>query len=228
MSRKKSVYHRSDLLLGHITLTKKQKEYLDILTHWNTRLVFLSGPAGTSKSFLALYAALHIHNKDKDKKIRYIRSVVESADRSLGFLKGSLDNKLDPYLTPLKEKLEELLTPEECSILEKRGAIEGTPLNFLRGSDWKNLIAIVDESQNCSFKELLTVVTRLNKNSVIILCGDFMQSDIRNSGFKEFCTIFDDEESRANGIYHLHFTKEDIMRDPVVGFILEKIEKRSS
>lgn len=224
--RKKSPLYRSDLLLGNIELTKKQREFLKIITHHKTRIVFLSGAAGTSKTWLSLYAALTIYNNDNNKKIHYIRSVVESADRSLGFLKGSLENKIDPYLTPLKEKLGEMLSAEECVILEKRGAIEGTPMNFLRGSDWKDLIAIVDEAQNCSFKELLTVVTRLNKRSLIILCGDFLQSDIKCSGFHEFCNLFDDEESKENGIHHLHFTLDDIRRDPVVSFILDKIEKR--
>lgn len=225
MHRRKIDYDRSDLLLGHVTLTEKQKKYLEIITSPSSKIILLSGAAGSSKTFLALYAAFVLYNKNNQLKIRYVRSVVESANKSLGYLKGSLDNKIDPYLTPLKEKIQELLTEQEAYVLEKRKVIEGVPVNFLRGSDWKNMVAIIDEAQNLSFKEIITVVTRINKDTKIILCGDFMQSDIRDSGFETFCELFNDEDSKAIGIHHLPFDLKDIKRDPVVNFILKRIEK---
>lgn len=217
---------QSDLLLGHIELSTKQKDFFEKIINPNTKLVFLNGVAGTSKTLISLYSALQLYNYDNNLKIRYIRSVVESADKSLGFLKGSLEQKFDPYLLPLYDKLDELLNENEKAILDSKRVIECMPVNFLRGSDWKNIIAIVDEAQNLSEKEIVTICTRLNNNSKIIFCGDNMQSDIRNSGYKKFCDLFDDEESRNNGIQVLSFGPEDVRRDPIVKYVLKKLEKK--
>lgn len=213
----------SDILLGHIELDKRQQKYFETIIHPDTRVVFLNGCAGTSKSFLSLYSALHLFNKDNGIKIFYLRTVVESASRSLGFLKGSEENKLAPYLEPMNGILDELLTDNEKAILEKRHVIEGMPVNFLRGCNFNNSVVIFDEANNATAKEILTVVTRLNKNCKIIIAGDPQQSDIRNSGFKEFYDLFDDEESRSKGIHCLKFHLSDVKRDPVVGYIIDKV-----
>ncbi len=215
----------SDLLLGHFELTKKQQDYFKIITHPKTRVVFISGPAGTSKTLLSVYSALDLYNKDNEKKILYIRSVVESAEKGLGFLKGDIDDKFGPYMAPLLDKIDELLSDGEKHLLDKKKVLDAMPLNFLRGQSWRNKVVIADEVQNYSKKELVTVLTRIGKDTKLILCGDPMQSDIKNTGFKEMCDLFDDEESRSNGVYHLQFTKDDVLRDPIITFLIEKIEK---
>ncbi len=222
---KKTLPRGSDLLLGHFELTEKQKAYAKIINDPKTRVVFLSGPAGTSKTLLSVYCALDLYNQDNDKRILYLRSVVESAEKGLGFLKGDIDDKFSPYMAPLLDKIDELLNDNEKAILERKKVLEATPINFLRGQSWRNKVVIGDEAQNYSKKELVTVLTRIGKNTKLILCGDPMQSDIKATGFADLCSLFDDEESRQNGVYHLTFDKNDVLRDPILTFLIEKIEK---
>jgi phosphate starvation-inducible PhoH-like protein len=223
MSSKKNF--RTGLLLGNIELTPKQQKFFKIMTEKKTKVVFLSGPAGTSKTFLAVYAALHLFNEDsKNIKINYLRTVVESSERSLGFLKGSIDEKFDPYMRPLVDKIGEILNEKETSFLTTNNALSAAPINFIRGQDWKNQIVIADEMQNATIKELTTILTRINSNTKIFICGDEFQSDIRNTGFSKICKTFEAEEASSHGVYSLRFEKEDIMRDPVVAYVLEKIE----
>lgn len=215
---------KTGLLLGNIELTPKQKDYFDIMTNPDTRVVFLSGPAGTSKTFLAVYSALFLFNEDKKRKINYLRTVVESASRSLGFLKGSLEDKFDPYMTPLTDKITEILNEQEAEMLAGRNALHAGPINFIRGEDWNDMVVIGDEMQNATIQELITILTRLNNNTKLFICGDAFQSDIKNTGFSQLCKLFDSQEATENGIYHLPFDKDDIMRDPVVAYILEQVE----
>lgn len=221
----KKPHKKNDILLGHIELTQKQQKFLKTLTDKKTRVVFLNGPAGTSKSLLSVYAALQLWNENRDLSIFYLRSVVESADRGLGFLKGDIDDKVEPYMAPLMDKLSELLSDHEKNDLEKSGSLDGGPINFLRGQSWRDKIVIVDEAQNLSFRELTTVMTRVGRDTKLYICGDPMQSDIKNSGFIDFFNLFNEEESQEEGIYCLEFTKADIMRDPIVSYIVDKIEK---
>lgn len=220
----KKAFKSGRVLLGHVELTPKQQEFFKIMTSPNTKVVFLSGPAGVSKTWLSVYCALYLFNEDQKRKILYLRTVVESAQRSLGFLKGGLDEKFSEYLHPLEDKIIDLLNEQELDSLNKKNALEGAPINFVRGQDWKNKIIIADEMQNATLSELTLLVSRLNRDTKLFLCGDPFQSDIKNSGYSKLCNAIDDEEARENGIYHLEFTKEDIMRDPVVGFILDRIE----
>ena len=95
-------------MLGHIELTEKQSIFHKTMRNPETRVVFISGPAGTAKTFLSVYTALWKHNKDNLLKILYLRSLDESADKGMGFLKGSMDDKFNPYIGPLEDKLDEL------------------------------------------------------------------------------------------------------------------------
>lgn len=223
MSKKSS--YSNGFLLSHIELTPRQQEFFKIISNKKTRIVFLSGPAGSAKSFLAVYSALHQHNEDNDIKISYLRSVVESADRSLGFLKGDMDDKFGPYMAPLLDKIDELLNEPEKIMLNQRKVLEAQPINFTRGQSWRDKFVIIDESQNLSLKELTTLITRIGRNTKIVFCGDVMQSDIRSDAFQCFCELFNDEESSNFGIHNLKFGKEDIIRDPILSYVIEKIEK---
>lgn len=220
----KKAFKAGRVLLGHVELTEKQKEFFKIMTAPDTKVVFLSGPAGVSKTWLSVYCALHLFNQDQKRKILYLRTVVESAQRSLGFLKGDLDSKFAEYLHPLEDKIVELLNEQELESLNKRNALDAAPINFIRGQDWKSKIVIGDEMQNATLSELTLLLSRLNRDTKLFLCGDPFQSDIKNTGYKKLCDLFNTDEGAEYGVYHLEFTKEDIMRDPVVGFILGKIE----
>ena len=217
--------YKQNRSLGHIELTERQVEFHKVMRNPKTRVVFLSGPAGTAKTFLSIYTALYKHYDDNLLNILYLRSLAESADKGMGFLKGTMDDKFGPYVGPLEDKLEELLSPAEKKHIEMKQVVQAAPINFMRGATWRNKVVIVDEAQNMTIKELTTILTRISRNSTLFICGDTMQSDIKKTGFARFCEVFGDEESQSYGIHHLEFTKDDVMRDKIIRYLVEKIEK---
>jgi len=191
-------------------------------------MVFVSGPAGTSKTYITIYAALKLLNSKKISDLLYIRSAVESSDNKLGFLPGEAHEKMAPYIQPLLEKLYELLPKNQIDLLEKEERIDSIPLGFLRGLNWNAKCIIADEAQNMTVKELITLITRTGEFSKVFIMGDPEQSDINGkSGFIKTLNIFDDEESRQNGIFVFKFDEEDIVRSVLVKYIIKKIKKMS-
>ena len=217
--------YKQNKSLGHIELTEKQAIFHKVMRSDKTRVVFLSGPAGTAKTFLSIYTALYKYYDNSLLNILYLRSLAESADKGMGFLKGTMEDKFGPYVGPLEDKLEELLSPAEKKHIEMKQVVQAAPINFMRGATWRDKVVIVDEAQNMTIKELTTILTRISRNSTLFICGDTMQSDIKKTGFAKFCEVFDDEESRSYGIHHLQFTKDDVMRDKIIRYLVEKIEK---
>ena len=207
-------------------LTEKQKDFLKLALDSNTKIVFVSGPAGTGKSFLTVLAALELINSKKVSDLLYLRSIVESSSRSMGFLPGDVSLKVGVYLRPLTDKLEEFLSARDIKYLTEDSRISGEPINFLRGQNWNARVVIVDEAQNIDFCEHVTILSRIGKFSKVFVCGDPMQSDINSkSGFVPMYTLFDNEESRKEGIYVFNFTKDDIVRSGLVKYIIGVIEK---
>ena len=149
--------------LNNISFTEKQKAFYNLASDEKTKIVFVSGPAGSSKTFISVYSALSFLSKNSDLDLIYIRTIIESADKGLGALPGDLNEKFNPYMIPLSEKLAEILPKTNTSKtdLVKDGRIEAMPINFLRGSSWNNKVIILDEAQNASFKELTTLITRI-------------------------------------------------------------------
>ena len=209
-------------------LTPKQIELLNLLQNKTTKLVFISGPAGTAKTYTSILAGLTLLNHKRVSEIVYVRSIVESSDNKLGFLPGEMDEKMSPYIQPLIDKLEELLPKHDIDKLKKEERIHGFPINFLRGLSWNAKCIIADEAQNMTKKELITLITRVGEFSKLFICGDPDQSDINGkSGFVPTMNIFDDEESRNNGIYVFKFDEDDIVRSGLVKFILKKLKNVS-
>ena len=209
-------------------LTSKQIELLNLLQNKTTKLVFISGPAGTAKTYTSILAGLTLLNHKRVSEIIYVRSIVESSDSKLGFLPGEMDEKMSPYIQPLIDKLEELLPKHDIDKLKKEERIHGFPINFLRGLSWNAKCIIADEAQNMTKKELITLITRVGEFSKLFICGDPDQSDINGkSGFVPTMNIFDDEESRNNGIYVFKFDEDDIVRSGLVKFILKKLKNVS-
>ncbi len=205
--------------------TARQKQFLDLVLGRETRIIFLAGPAGTAKSYLSVLAGLTLLNKRSVSDLLYIRSVIESASKSMGYLPGEAGDKMEPYLRPLRDKLDELLGAGDVDRLIKDKRCEGVPVNFLRGASFNARFLLVDEAQNLDQKELVTVLTRMGKFSKLIVAGDPMQSDINGrSGFMPLFRLFNDDESRARGIHCFEFTKEDIVRSETVAYIVGKIE----
>jgi len=206
-------------------LTNRQKEFLKIALDNHTKVVFVTGPSGSSKSFLATLVALELLNLKKVSDLIYIRSIVESSDNKMGYLPGDAAEKLSPYLEPLMEKLDELLCKADITTLMKEGRIEGKPTGYLRGLSWNAKAIIMDEAQNSTFRELTTLLTRVGQFSKLFICGDPMQSDINGkSGFEKMCNVFNDAESRDKGIHVFTLTEADIVRSEIVRYIVKKLE----
>ena len=207
-----------------LDLTTKQKEFLKLALDNETKIILLSGPAGSSKSFLAVLAVLELLNIKKISDIIYIRSIVESSDNKMGFLPGDANEKLSPYLEPLIEKLEEMLDTADINTLQKEHRICGKPTGYLRGLSWNAKGIIMDEAQNSTTKELSTLLTRVGHFSRMFICGDPKQSDINGkSGFEFICKVLDDAESRAKGIHVFYLGEEDIVRSEIVRYIVKKL-----
>jgi phosphate starvation-inducible PhoH-like protein len=219
-----------ELSIRDFPFTEKQKTFISLALDKGTKVIFLDGPAGSSKTILSVYVALQMLQSKKNGEIYYIRSVVESADKSMGYLPGEASEKFGPFAQPLMDKLEELLPVPEIKRLVNEDRIKATPVNFMRGLSINASTVIIDESQNLSKKEIITILTRIGKYCKFIFCGDHQQSDIpgKESGFSKMIEVFDDEESRQNGIYCLRFEKEDIMRSEILRFIIDKLEKTST
>lgn len=217
---------RDSIRINQRELTPNQINLLEVLQNKNTKLVFISGPAGTSKTFTSILAGLKLLNDKKVSEIIYVRSAVESSDSKLGFLPGEVDEKLSPYIQPLLDKLEELIPKCDIEKLKKEERIHGFPINFLRGLNWNAKCIVADEAQNMTKKELITLITRIGEFSKLYICGDPDQSDINGkSGFLPIMQLFDDDESRENGVYTFKFTEEDIVRSGLVKFIIKKLKK---
>lgn len=205
--------------------TENQKKIIDLILDKKTKIVFLQGPAGTSKTFLSVYCGLKLLNDKRVSEIDYVRTIVESASKSLGSLPGEADLKFEPFILPLKDKLDELLQKADVHKLLNEQVIKGLPMGFLRGASKNCTYIIADEIQNFNFSEIVTLITRLGHFTKLVCCGDLGQSDINGkTGYKRIIDIFDNEESRNNGIYCISLTKDDVVRSGIVKFILEKLE----
>jgi len=207
-------------------LTEKQKEFLNIALDKNTKMIFVSGPAGTSKTYISIYSALKLMNLKKVSDLLYLRSAVESSENKIGFLPGEANEKMAPYIQPLLEKLSELLPKNNIDLLEKEERIDSIPIGFLRGLNWNAKVIVADESQNMTQKELITLITRIGEFSRVFILGDPDQSDINGkSGFVKVMNLFDDQESKDNGIHVFKFTEDDVVRSGLVAYIIKKIKK---
>jgi phosphate starvation-inducible PhoH-like protein len=203
----------------------KQRQLLAFILDPDIKIIFVSGPAGSSKTYMSIYGCLQIMSKDYEKDLLYIRSIAESADKGLGSLPGDISDKFDPFLMPLYDKLDEMVYEGDTAYMKKTERISAVPINFLRGANWNNKLIVADEAQNFTFKELTTLLTRVGENTKLLICGDFMQSDINGrSGFQEMFDLFSGDDSLENGITSLRFTNRDIVRSKILKYIVSKIE----
>lgn len=221
----KQLNHKLRFKERKFKFTENQIDFLKTALDQDSKLLFLSGPAGTAKTYMAVYSALQaMMDSNLEKGILYIRSIAESAQRSMGALPGSLEEKFAVFAGPFYDKLDEMLNTSDIKILREKNMFDCIPVNYVRGANWDDTIVIIDEAQNFSYGELVTVLTRIGEDSKIIICGDIMQSDINNSGFAEIFSTFDSEDSVENGVICKQFTTEDIKRSKIVKFIVSKLE----
>lgn len=205
-------------------LSEKQIDFTTLSKDDNTNIVICDGPAGTSKTFLSVLVALEMLKAKKIHEIIYVRSIVESASKKLGSLPGEVDDKFKPWIMPLVEKCDELIGTHTVNQLIDSELIRCIPVNFLRGSTFKDCVVIVDEAQNLEMNEIVTILTRFGKNCKMFIIGDTLQSDIHKECFRRIHDTFSDAVSQSNGIRSFSFTEEDIMRSKLLKFIVSKVK----
>lgn len=202
--------------------TENQSKLIKLLENESTKIVLMEGPAGTSKSLMSVYCGLMQLKAKKVDSIMYLRSVIESAQKSMGYLPGDVGLKMSFFSAIIDDKLMELIEPQDIPGLHASKKIETMPLNYIRGCSWRRTFIIADEIQNYNLKEILSTLTRIGDQSIMVLCGDRSQSDINNSGFAKVFDLFNNTESQNQGIHTFKFTDEDIVRSEIVKFIVQK------
>ena len=219
---------KRQIKINQLNWTDKQKEFFKIALDRQTKVVFVNGPAGTAKTILSVYCGLQLLNTKAISDIMYLRSAVESSDKSLGYLPGSAEDKLRFFYLPFLDKLEELLVNNRASKLEEEGRISMFPVNFARGMNWAAKCIILDEAQNSTTKEIITVLTRMGEGSRCFILADPMQTDLKQEGkahaFEKIAKVFSDEESREMGVRVFEFDEDDIMRSELVKFLTKKLK----
>jgi phosphate starvation-inducible protein PhoH and related proteins len=197
--------------------TLNQKRYVDAID--DNTVVFGIGPAGTGKTYLAMAKAVQALQAKRVNRIILTRPAVEAGER-LGFLPGTLTEKIDPYLRPLYDALHDMLDPDSIPRLMAAGTIEVAPLAFMRGRTLNDAFVILDEAQNTSAEQMKMFLTRLGFGSKIVVTGDVTQVDLPSgtqSGLRVVQQILD-------GLDDVHFatlTSHDVVRHRLVGEIVD-------
>jgi len=198
--------------------TEEQKEYLKSISK-NT-LTFVTGQAGTGKSFLAVRQGMAWFGQSRYQKLIFIRPAVEAYGERLGYLPGNADDKIAPYMMPLIEIMKEVWDNNLINSLINKEEIQTIPIAFLRGVTLKNAYIILDEAQNTSIEQMRLFLTRIGDDSKVVVTGDLNQSDMGSSmnGLKDAVYRFKDTEHI--GIVKL--TENSIVRSEIVKIIENK------
>lgn len=221
-------------LMGTVAITARgkiirpktlgQKKYVDAIKR--SSIVFGVGPAGTGKTYLAVALAVYaLKNKEIDKII-LTRPAVEAGEK-LGFLPGDMNEKVDPYLRPLFDALQEMMGQDAYLRHIERGSIEIAPLAYMRGRTLSNSFIILDEAQNTTKEQMKMFLTRMGENSRIVVTGDVTQIDLPKnvkSGMIDAIDVLDGVE----GIEIVKLTAKDVVRHELVTRIIQAYEKAES
>ena len=186
-------------------------------------IVFAIGPAGTGKTYLAVAMAVAALKNREVAKIVLARPAVEAGE-SLGFLPGDLAQKVDPYLRPLYDALQEMLSADKTKSFIERGAVEVVPLAYMRGRTINNAFVILDEAQNATALQMKMFLTRLGGGSKAIITGDTTQVDLPSRTMSGLIQI-QDVLSEVEGIEFVYFNKGDVVRHKLVKDIIDAYEK---
>ena len=199
-------------------LSKNQNKFVDSCAH--NDIVFVIGPAGTGKTFLSVVLAVKALKEKIIEKIVITRPVVEAGE-NLGFLPGDLQDKINPYLRPIYDSLEEILPKKKIKQFIDNGIIEIVPLAYMRGRTLKNSYILLDEAQNTVSSQIKMFLTRMGKNSKMIITGDITQIDLKSrkeSGLVDAIKRFNNTE----GIGIVQLKEQDVLRHKLVKKILSK------
>ncbi len=200
--------------------TQNQAEYISMLQEKD--MVFCTGSAGSGKTFLAVAEALRLLLTHKRNKLIITRPVVEAGE-SLGFLPGNLEEKIDPYLRPLRDAMETVLPVETVKRLFETGIVEAAPLAYMRGRTLNNCVVILDEAQNATYSQIKMFLTRMGENTKMFVTGDPTQIDLPKksaSGLMQTIEIL----YKIDDIGFMELTSEDVVRNGLVKKIVRAYE----
>ena len=198
--------------------SERQREYIESITSKTITLGI--GPAGTGKTFLAVYEALRHLWAKKCRRIVISRPVVEAGEK-LGFLPGDMNAKLDPYIRPIMDSMIDIIGFDEMKLKMDKGVIEIAPLAFMRGRTFNDAFIILDESQNCTYEQLKMAVTRLGHNTKCVINGDPAQSDLPNSGLKAIIEAL----APIDDVGVVRFTAAEVERSEIVKKVVVALEQ---
>jgi phosphate starvation-inducible protein PhoH and related proteins len=194
-----------------------QKRYVDAIRH--STLTFAIGPAGTGKTYLAVAVAVRALQERQVSRLILTRPAVEAGER-LGFLPGSLYDKIDPYMRPLYDALYEMTGPDTLPRLMDRGVVEVAPLAFLRGRTLNNAFIILDEAQNTTPEQMKMFLTRMGLGSIVVVNGDATQVDLPTGQLSGLFVVEEILEG-IEGISFVHLGGKDVVRHKIVQDIVE-------
>jgi phosphate starvation-inducible PhoH-like protein len=197
--------------------TPTQKLYVETIKQ--NDITFGIGPAGTGKTYLAMAVAVSYLKQNKVNRIILTRPAVEAGEK-LGFLPGSLEEKVDPYLRPLYDALYDMVDPEKVADMIEKKVIEVAPLAFMRGRTLNDAFIILDEAQNTTKEQMKMLLTRIGFGSKAVITGDITQIDLpktAQSGLVEAINVLQD----VKGIGFVKFSEKDVVRHPIVQRIIE-------
>lgn len=198
-----------------------QALYIDTIKSHD--MVFGVGPAGTGKTFLAVAMAVQMFQEGLIERMVFCRPAVEAGE-NLGFLPGDLLEKIDPYLRPIFDALNEMMPGDDISKRIEKGEIEIAPLAFMRGRTLKNAFVVLDEAQNTTTMQMKMFLTRMGEGTRMVITGDPSQIDLppgTQSGLKEAMSIL----SHVSDVPFIHFDAKDVVRHKLVTKIIEAYDK---
>jgi len=201
--------------------TEGQKRYIDAMK--DNEIVFAIGPAGTGKTYLAVAMAVDYLKSGRVQRIILTRPAVEAGEK-LGFLPGTLIEKVDPYLRPLYDALLDMMSPDRVQFYKERGVIEIVPLAYMRGRTLNNSFIILDEAQNTTYQQMKMFLTRIGFNSKVVVTGDITQIDLEKgnvSGLVEVQKILKNIED----IRFVYLEEDDVVRNPLVREIVRAYDR---
>ena len=201
-------------------LRQSQQKYVRQILE--NEITFCSGPAGTSKTFTACYAALKLFAEGEIENIVLTKPIQEAGEK-LGFLPGDMEEKIDPYMQSYISNIGKIIGPVLTEQMVNAEIIQFKPLAYMRGDTFDGSLMILDEAQNATFKQLMLFVTRMGRGSKVIVTGDVSQYDIakRNIGLEKFADLM----NGIKGVGYHKFNEKDIVRSKILQEVVKRYDK---